>query len=173
MPVRLLTLPLFILILTGCGAGVTSSPTSSPAPRAGSCMLELGEGASDEDAIRAVVGAEGKLVVTQEVTPLMQLWTEDGFVADAKYTPDEEADDQRWIGSDAIRHRYVRTVFPGAPSAVQPADLDIVIDDARAVVRATTHIGDEVAPSGDRWELIKSDGCWYLNSLTYNLEQPN
>jgi len=170
---RLLTIPLFTLILTGCGAGVAPSLAFPPAQRAGSCTLSLEENAGDEDAIRAVISAEGELVVAQEVTPLMQLWAEDGFVADAKYTPNEEADDQRWIGSDAIRHRYVRTVFPGGPSTVQPADLEIVIDDASAIVRATTHIGDEVAPSGDRWELIKSDGCWYLKSLTYNLEQPN
>lgn len=173
MPTRIVAFLLSLMIMTGCAIGGTPDPTATPAPRAGSCTLDLGENVSDDAAIRAIIAAEGEFVVAQAISPLMQLWTEDSSIADAKYTPDEDADDQRWIGSDAIRHRYVRAVFPGAPTDVQPADLDIVIEDVRAVVRATTRIGDEVAPSGDRWELEKVNGCWYLKSLTYNLEQPN
>jgi len=37
-------------------------------------------------------------------------------------------------------------------------------------VVATTHIGSEVSPAGDRWELARVDGCWMIRSLTYNLE---
>ena len=170
MSTRILALLLSLITLASCASGATPTPTS--APQAGSCSLDLGENSGDEEAIRAIIAAEGELVVAQDITLLMALWVDDGFVADAKYTPDEYTDDQRWIGSDAIRHRYVRAVFPGAPTSVQPADLDIAIEDANAVVRATTRIGDEVAPSGDRWELVKTDGCWYLQSLTYNLEQP-
>jgi hypothetical protein len=38
------------------------------------------------------------------------------------------------------------------------------------VVTATTRIGGEVAPAGDRWTLVRRDGCWLLQNLTYNLE---
>ncbi len=155
-----------LLLATACAFG---SPQPTPIP-SGSCTLELPDNATDEQAIRAVLAAEGAFVVTQEITSLMALWAEDGFVADAKNTSDNSEDDQRWLNKDAIRHRYVRTVFPGAPSQVRPADLEIAIDGEAAVVYATTNIGSETAPAGDRWELVKVGDCWQLTSLTYNLE---
>jgi hypothetical protein len=159
-----------LLLFTACGtAAPPPFPTPSQTP-AGSCSLMLGADADDESAIRATLAAEGEQVVAQEITPLMALWAEDSFIADAKNTPDDDDDDQRWLDKDAIRHRYVRTVFPGAPASIQPADLAISIDGDLATVVATTSIGDEVAPAGDRWELVRQDGCWYIQSLTYNLE---
>jgi hypothetical protein len=100
----------------------------------------------------------------------MALWAEESTVTDAKNTPDTADDDQVWNGKDAIRNRYARIVFPGAPAAVAPADLEITLDGDRAAVLATTQIGAEVSPAGDRWELVKQDGCWWIASLTYNLE---
>lgn len=149
------------LLLTGCTA---------PPATVGSCGLALTAGTSDNDAIRAVIEAEGRLVVTQAIDALMALWAEDAYVANAKNTPDDATDDQFWRGQDAIRHRYVRTVFPGAPAAAAPPELDIRIENDRATVTATTRIGSEVAPAGDRWVLIEHSGCWQIASLTYNLE---
>jgi hypothetical protein len=40
----------------------------------------------------------------------------------------------------------------------------------RATVLATTQIGAEIAQAGDRWGLVRLDGCWFLENLTYNLE---
>jgi hypothetical protein len=137
---------------------------------AGSCTLGLATDATDQAKIEAVLNAEGTSVVSQDIDGLMRLWHEDGRVSDAKNTPDDSDDDQTWDGRDAIRHRYVRTVFPGAPSTAQPADLDITIDGDSATVIATTHIGQEVSPAGDRWELVNIEGCWVLQGLTYNLE---
>lgn len=150
-----------VLLLAGCTA---------PPATAGSCGLGLPAGHSDDDAIRAVIAAEGSLVVAQEIDALMALWAEDAYVANAKNTPDNDSDDQFWRGQDAIRHRYVRTVFPGAPAAAAPAELSISRDGTRASVTATTRIGSEVAPAGDHWVLIKRGGCWQIASLTYNLE---
>lgn len=135
----------------------------------GSCDLEPPP-SSDEEAIRSLIQAEGQYVVAQEIDALMALWAESAYVANAKNTPDRADDDQFWREKDAIRHRYVRTVFPGAPAAATPADLQIRIDGNRAEVIATTRIGAEVAPAGDRWVLSKSGQCWFLESLTYNLE---
>lgn len=137
--------------------------------QAGSCGMGL-TAADAHEAIRAVLNAEGTLVVEQNIDGLMNLWAEASRIADAKNTPDTDADDQIWQNKDAIRHRYVRIVFPGAPSVAQPSDLKIRIDGNRAVVVATTNIGDEVSPQGDQWELIKEGGCWLISSLTYNLE---
>lgn len=158
---RLLLMIFFGAVCVGC------SPERSTA---GSCGLVLAERSDDAAAVRAVIEAEGRLVVAQEIDALMALWSEAGFVSDAKQTPDHHGDDQSWRGVDAVRHRYVRTVFPGAPSAVSPADLDIHLDGDRAEVTATTRIGDEVAPSGDRWVLVRERGCWVIESLIYNLE---
>jgi hypothetical protein len=121
--------------------------------------------------VRALLAAEGEFVVAQNIDSLMRLWAENGRVVDAKNTPDNGDDDQVWDGKDAIRHRYVRTVFPGAPAVVDHGDESITIDGDQAQVQSTTTIGNEVAPAGDRWEMVRQGDCWYLASLTYNLEQ--
>ncbi len=157
------------LLLVICLGVVMAGCTPEP-PTAGSCGLALPQGSDEAAAIRAVIETEGRLVVAQEIDALMALWSETGTVSDAKQTPEQQEDDQFWRGADAVRHRYVRTVFPGAPSAVTPADLDIQFNGDRAEVTATTRIGDEVAQSGDRWVLVKERGCWVIESLTYNLE---
>ncbi len=166
-------LALALLLLSACAStGARKWPftlLATPVP-VGSCTLALPADASPEEAVRALLQAEGELVVAQEIDALMLLWAEGGYVADAKNTPNDPEDDQRWLDKDAIRHRYVRTVFPGAPASALPADLQIEWGDDRALVRATTQIGGEVAPAGDRWELIRRGGCWLLESLTYNLE---
>ena len=151
----------FVLALAGCTA---------PPSTAGSCRLALAQPGDDTAAIQAVITAEGRFVVTQEIDALMTLWAEDSYVANAKNSAENPDDDQFWRGKDAIRHRYVRTVFPGAPAAAAPPELTIIIDNGRAEVTATTRIGDEVAPGGDRWRLVKQGDCWLIDSLTYNLE---
>jgi len=156
----------FLLSITGC----TTTPTPTALPPIGSCILNLDAAIGDEAAIEAVLAAEGTFVVNQSIVQLMQLWAEGSFVADAGNTPNQTDDDQLWRNKDAIRNRYVRIVFPGAPTSATPADLVITLNGAQAIVSATTQIGSELSPAGDRWELIKQDGCWLIQSLTYNLE---
>jgi ketosteroid isomerase-like protein len=169
LALRLAAALLLAALIGGCRP--TPTPTPAPTPEmGGSCILSLPPDIGGPEAIRAVLQAEGEFVVRQDIDHLMQLWTEDAVVADAKNTPADGTDDQRWEGKDAIRHRYVRTVFPGAPASVQPADLDIQIDEDHAQVTATTQIGAEVSPAGDLWQLHQVDGCWLIASLTYNLE---
>lgn len=165
----LLLLIAFSLALAGCSSATpTPQPAPTAAPLGGSC--ELPATANAEEAIIALLNAEGELVVTQNIDPLMRLWVDEGQVVDAKNTPDNADDDQVWDGKDAIRHRYVRTVFPGAPTVVNHGDETITIDGDRAQVQSTTSIGNEIAPAGDRWKMLNRNGCWYLASLTYNLE---
>jgi hypothetical protein len=132
--------------------------------------LPLPAGAPDDLAIAAVIRAEGELVVAQKIEPLMALWADGSSITNAKNTPGQAEDDQFWRDKDAIRHRYVRTVFPGAPAAATPADLQITLTRDKAEVTATTRIGEEVSPGGDRWTLRKQGECWLLENLTYNLE---
>ncbi len=158
---------LITLVLSACS---TPTPTPTPAPLGGSCTLP---GRPDTDAtLRALLDAEGALVVSQQIDPLMMLWANEAKIVDAKNTPDDADDDQVWEGRDAIRSRYVRIVFPGAPTAVDHSDQQITLDPSgnSAIVESTTTIGSEVAPAGDRWEVVLRDGCWYILSLTYNLE---
>lgn len=162
-----LQLLLVTLLFAAC-SNQAPTPEPTPAPAGGSCTLE--HDSDDESAIRALLTAEGEFVVAQNIDALMRLWADDSRIVDAKNTPDDESDDQLWEGKDAIRHRYVRTVFPGAPSVVDHGDETIAIDGDQAQVQSTTTIGSEVAPAGDRWEMVRQGSCWYLASLTYNLE---
>ena len=168
-----------ILLLSGCSGalspqedqGMAEVQTSDAAsvPQVGSCSPWLEAAESNEEAISNVLNGEGTFVVGQDIDKLMDLWVAGSLIADAKNTPDK-SDDQVWQDKDAIRHRYVRIVFPGAPSVAQPSNLDISIQGSEAVVMATTNIGDEVSPHGDEWRLVNQDGCWLIKSLTYNLE---
>lgn len=180
VPIKLL-LCCSILLLSACGtsgaATSTADSTVAPTPAVvlGSCTLLLstaGETVTDETAIAAVLNAESDFVVRQEIEALMQLWASGAYIADAKNTPDDPADDQRWLDRDAIQHRYVRTVFPGAPASASPKDLVYDISGDEATITATTQIGEEVSPAGDRWTLARENGCWVITSLTYNLESP-
>lgn len=167
-----LYLALLLILIPLLAACTQRTPTPEPpailASR-GSCALSV-SGDDDAAAIAAVLRAEGEFVVAQDIELLMRLWDDDGRVSDAKNTPDDTSDDQNWIGRDAVRHRYVRTVFPGAPSQVQRIDPHIVIEGNRAVVDASVRISGGDVSGGDRWELVKRDGCWLLAGLTYNLE---
>lgn len=127
--------------------------------------------ATDEEAVRRLVEAEGATVVSQDIVALMDLWTEEATITDAKHTPDDASDDATWRGKDAIRARYVTLVFPGNPQAGGAVDVQITIDGDRASALSTTRIGDELAPGGDRWTFVKRNGRWWIDSLTYNLEK--
>ncbi len=152
-----------LALLSGCISRTPTTPTPpTPTP--------IGYGLEDEAAIRAVIEAEAEGVVRRDVDLLMRLWAEDGEVRDANHTPDDPSDDAVWQGKDAIYLRYVHVVFPGNPTEVAHPDMTIVIQGDRAVVTSTTRIGNEVAPAGDRWELVKREGRWLLYRLTYNLE---
>lgn len=159
-------LTLFSILLGGC----QWIENPQPQTRVGSCVLPLRATATDQEIVQALLNAEGQFVVQQDIQTVMLLWVNGGAVIDAKNTPDNPEDDQAWLDKDAIRHRYVRIVFPGAPKQVSPTQLQMTIATDRAVVTATTQIGSEISPAGDRWVLVKREGCWLIETLTYNLE---
>ena len=161
-----LMLAAMLLLCAGCNdtqdlrPESPGTPASSPTPAP----------ANDEEALRFLLLAEGEGVVNKDIDRLMGLWDENGFVADARHTPGDASDDLTWKGGYAVRDRYITLVFPGNPSLVAPADLSIAIEGDRATVTATTRIGDEVSPAGDRWTFLRTADGWRIESLTYNLE---
>jgi ketosteroid isomerase-like protein len=126
----------------------------------------------DRAAILDLLRQEAQGVVAQDLGALMALWAEDAVVTDAAHTPDDPSDDLVWRGRDAIRDRYVHLVFPGGAKEAGPLDVRIEVRGDRATAWATTHIGEEIAPGGDRWTFVRRGGRWLLESLTYNLEPP-
>jgi ketosteroid isomerase-like protein len=157
-----------LLALVACRG---PQPTSALGPRPTAALrTPTPQPASDEDAIRQLIVAEGQRVVDQDITGLMELWASDAAVTDAKHTPDNSSDDARWRGRDAIRERYVVLVFPGNPGLNAPKDMRIEIDGDTAAAASTTVIGQEVSPGGDRWTFARRDGRWWVTGLTYNLE---
>jgi hypothetical protein len=166
MRARLAVLVALALLPVACAP----APTPAPAVASGSCGVNLPADATPEQAIWALVSAESRLVVAQQIEPLMGLWAEDAAITDTQHTAGDATDDQTWRGADAIRLRYLRTVFPSAPGYAQPRELRIEVSGDRAAAQGTTGIGGEVSPAGDRWELALRDGCWVITGLTYNLE---
>lgn len=126
--------------------------------------------ADDEEAIRQLIEQEAAALVSQDLAGLMALWAEDAVIVDAKHTPDDEGDDARWRGRDAIRERYVVLVLPGNPLAAGARDIRITVEGDTATATSTTAIGDEVAVGGDRWTFVRRGGRWSISGLTYNLE---
>lgn len=133
-------------------------------------LAGCGGGSDDRAALLDLLQREAQGVVAQDLDALMALWAEDAVVTDAAHTPDDPSDDLVWRGRDAIRDRYVYLVFPGGAKEAGPLDVRLEVHGDRATAWATTHIGGEVAPGGDRWTFVRQGGRWYLESLTYNLE---
>src|SRR5690349_19430578 len=99
---RLLSI-LFIIFLLFVSNGCSLPLLRTPQPPVGSCSLPLDATATDEQAIRAVLAAEGELVVKQDINPLMALWADGSSVTDANNTPKNLDDDELWRNKDAIR----------------------------------------------------------------------
>jgi ketosteroid isomerase-like protein len=158
-----------ISILAGCSsAAPVASRLGSPPTMA--ARTSTPQPATDEEAIRQLILAEGQGVVSQDIAGLMDLWAAEAVIADAKHTPADPTDDARWTGRDAIRERYVVLVFPGNPLSAGAADVKIEIQGDKATAISTTVIGSEISPGGDRWTFARRDGRWWITGLTYNLE---
>ena len=163
---------LVLLSFASCAAPATRSalgekPTVVP-------RTATPQPASAEDAVRQLIRAEGAAVVAQDIAGLMDLWSIDGTITDAKHTPNDPADDAVWRGKDAIRERYVVLVFPGNPQSAGTRDVRVTIEGDHAAATSTTVIGSEVAEGGDSWSFVRHDGRWWIQaSLTTWSEDRN
>jgi hypothetical protein len=124
-----------------------------------------------EDAVVAVVDAEGEAVRQQDVDALAALWSPDGTVRDAAHTPDDRSDDREWAGWEAVRGRYLTDVFAYVteptlttrPHTILP-QVTVNGDGAEVVV-----FGPDGRTPQDRWQLRRAGGTWVIASLTFNL----
>jgi len=155
---------LALAALGACAFQPASQPGSSGLP------VISAQAASDEEAIRQLIAAEGEGIVSQDVLGLVALWSPDAMIVDAKNTPDVPDDDARWRGRDAVGDRYMFLVFPGNPQRAGEGALEVSVNGDRASATGTTAIGAEVSPGGDAWTFVRRDGRWWISSLTYNLE---
>lgn len=154
---------------TACSAPeVPTLPSGMPSPRPRG--TDTPTPASDEEAVMQLLDAEAEAVVSQDIERLMEIWRQDGVVADANHTPDNPSDDRVWSGIAAIRERYVNEIFPSAPSSATHPDAEVIVEGNTATALTTTTIGLDHAPGGDKWTLAKTDGRWMITSLTFNLE---
>jgi ketosteroid isomerase-like protein len=160
---------LSVLVLLGAGCAGPALPPAAASPTA-IPRTPTPVPATDEAAILQLLAAEGEAVVMLDIERLMDIWAEDGVVADARHTPGDAGDDLTWRGRDAIYQRYVTVVFPGNPMTAGAIDAQVTIAGDRAEALATTRIGTEVAPGGDRWTFARRGGRWLITNLTYNLE---
>ena len=160
---------LFVVAVLGVGCTRATLPPTAASPTE---MLRTPTPvpATDEAAILELLAAEGKAVVQLDIERLMNIWAEDGVVVDARHTPEDASDDLTWRGRDAIYQRYVTVVFPGNPMTAGGIDAQVTIEGDRAEALATTRIGSELEPGGDRWTFARRGGRWLIASLTYNLE---
>lgn len=162
-----------LLLLTGCLAGLDSSPTApaSVPPPAQPTPTPTARPGSDDEAVWLLVNAEAEGIARQDIELLMSIWADGAVITDANHTPDNSTDDLVWRGKEAIRERYQVMVFPSAPTAVTHPDLYTQVSGSTATARSTTTIGGEVEPGGDHWAFEKTaNGDWKITGLIYNLE---
>lgn len=158
---------LFFLAV-GCGAQNPPPPTARAVPPRERTKTPVP--ATPEEAIRLLINAECESVVQQDIDRLQSIWANDGVVTDANHTPENTSDDVTWKGWDAIRDRYVNTVFPSNPTFCEHPDAQVKINGDSATAVTGIKIGITNAPSSNDWTFNKSADIWKIAALTYNLD---
>jgi ketosteroid isomerase-like protein len=153
------------LIVVGCDQNTPPSPPT----RAIITRTPTAVPASDEEAIRQLISAEGEAVVQQDIDRLQGIWASDGVVTDANRTPDNTSDDKTWKGWQAIRDRYVNIVFPSNPASAEHPNTRVTITGDTASAVSDTKIGITNVKDNDKWTFRKITGQWKLTSLSFGV----
>jgi len=155
-----------LVAIVGCNTGAPPPPPPGPKPAIQRTPTPVP--ASDEEAIRQIIVAEGEAVVQQDIDRLQAMWASDGIVTDANRTPDNASDDKTWKNWSAIRDRYVNIVFPSNPAFAEHPNIRVTITGNTASAVADTKIGVTNLKDNDRWTFRKIDGQWKITSLTFS-----
>ena len=128
--------------------------------------------ATDEEAIRQLINAECEAVVQQDIDRLQSMWTPDGLITDANYTPENAGDDVKWTNWGGIRDRYVNIVFPSNPTFCEHPNIKVQFP-APNTANATSDvkIGVTNCAECNRWIFKKTNDGWRVASLTYNIKK--
>ncbi len=156
-----------LVAIVGCN-NTGAPPPPPPGPKPAIQRTPTPVPASDEEAIRQIIVAEGEAVVQQDIDRLQAMWASDGIVTDANRTPDNASDDKAWKNWSAIRDRYVNIVFPSNPAFAEHPNIRVTITGNTASAVADTKIGVTNLKDNDRWTFRKIDGQWKITSLTFS-----
>ena len=110
-------------------------------------------------ALPALTISEREASRTGDLATLGEIWAPESQIVDGRNTVDP-LDDYRWVGREAILDRYIVAVFPQPPPALTELP-DLTFDQE----------GDSASAINgqDRWRLIRIDGRWWLQELTYQI----
>lgn len=150
--------------VAGCDSG---APPPPPPSRVTIVRTPTPVAATDEEAIKQLINAEGEAVVQQDIDRLQGMWASDGVVTDAGRTPDNASDDKTWKSWQAIRDRYVNIVFPSNPGFADHPNVRITVTGDTATAVSDTKIGVTNVKDNDKWTFRKIAGQWKLTSLTF------
>ncbi len=129
-----------------------------------------------ESFVKAKIFLEERATLQQDIEAIMKLWTEDGVIRDANYTPDNLGDDRVWTGTHQIRLRYAEEFARREYLHLEHRKVSVLIEETRAVLvndldarlLSDGTLQKVFLSRGDRWELVKKGDEWKIKSLTYN-----
>lgn len=131
---------------------------------------------TDEGHVKTLLYLEGRAAVRGDVDAAVRLWSPDGVIRDANFTPSDTTDDRVWAGAEAIRaryrsefrqRRYLRLAHTDA-SVVIEGDRATVVNDLRAEIQSSTGIQTVYLSRSDRWSFRKGKDGWRIAELVVN-----
>lgn len=161
----------FPRFLQALSIGVPAEASSSDAPSG-----HRDRGSRDRAVIESVIATEAAAVSRGNLDDVLALWAEDSVVRDENGTPDEERDDQRWLGRAGVRQRYIRELASRRYRVLRHSALDvrlegdhaIVTNDLDAVVDQEQTTQQIRLVRSDRWTFVRRRGQWLIQELDVN-----
>ncbi|HEX7077122.1 MAG TPA: glycosyltransferase [Candidatus Eisenbacteria bacterium] len=126
--------------------------------------------------IRALLYLEGRAALSGDVEAATRLWSADGVIRDANYTPDDPSDDRVWTGIEAIRQRYRAEFGQRRYLKLAHSDASVIIEGNRATVVNDLHaeiltltgLQTVFLSRSDRWTFRKEKDGWRILELVVN-----
>lgn len=126
--------------------------------------------------IKAIIYQEGDAALKADVDQAVSLWSQDGFIHDMNFTPDNPLDDRIWKGKKAIRERYKEEFTLRSYLRLAHQNISVVIDgdkanaqnDLMAVIKTERDIEQVLLQRSDKWSFRKDRSEWKILSLTVN-----
>ncbi len=133
-------------------------------------------GESSAAEVKAIIFLEGNAALHGDIESAVWLWSPDGVLRDANYTPADTSDDRTWTGPEGIRERYrdefrqrryMKLAHTDA-SVMTEGDSATVVNDLRAEISTGGGIQQVFQSRGDRWTFRKGVDGWKIVELVVN-----